>query len=37
LTNHTIAPGEVFELEVDARNNWHATTLLIVLYYNHGV
>ena len=36
LTNHTIASGEVFELKVDAGNNWHATTLLIVLYYDHA-
>ncbi len=36
LTNHTLAPGEVFELKVEARNNGRATTLSIVLYYDEA-
>ncbi len=34
LTDRTIAEGEVFELKVDARITWAATTLQMSLYYD---
>ncbi len=34
LTDYTILQGDVFELKVDARITWAATTLLMVLYYD---
>jgi len=34
LTDHTIARGDVFELTVDARNTYQATTLRMTLYYD---
>jgi hypothetical protein len=34
LTDYTIAEGDVFELKVDARITWAATTLRMTLYYD---
>jgi beta-lactam-binding protein with PASTA domain len=34
LTDRRIATGETFELKVDARNNWNATVLEMILYYD---
>ena len=34
LTDHTIVQGDVFELKVDARITWQATTLQMILYYD---
>jgi hypothetical protein len=34
LTNFPIQPGDVFELKVDAQNNWEATDFQISLYYD---
>ena len=34
LTNYTISDGDVFELKVDARITWAATTLRMTLYYD---
>jgi hypothetical protein len=34
LTDYTVAEGDVFELKVDARITWAATTLQMTLYYD---
>ena len=34
LTNFVIGDGDIFELEVDAQNNWEATSFEISLYYD---
>jgi len=34
LTDRTIADGDVFELKIDARITWAATTLRMSLYYD---
>ena len=34
LTDYTISAGDVFELKVDARITWAATTLRMTLYYD---
>jgi hypothetical protein len=34
LTDHTIVPGDVFELKVDARITWNATNMQLILYYD---
>ena len=34
LTEHTIVQGDVFELKLDARITWVATTLQMILYYD---
>jgi hypothetical protein len=34
LTEHVIAVDEVFQLAVDTKNNWQATTLQVTLYYD---
>jgi streptogramin lyase len=36
LTNHTIIDGEVFELKVDAKNNYSNSTLQMRIYYDDG-
>jgi hypothetical protein len=34
LTDHVVTWGDVFELKVDARITWAATTMLMILYYD---
>ncbi|MBN2182428.1 MAG: discoidin domain-containing protein, partial [Sedimentisphaerales bacterium] len=34
LTDHRIIQGDVFELKLDARITWQATTLQMILYYD---
>jgi streptogramin lyase len=36
MTNHTIIDDEVFELKVDARNNYGTSTLKMSIYYDEG-
>jgi hypothetical protein len=33
LTNYTIKKGDIFTLKVDAKDNWAATTLLMIISY----